>query len=47
MGKISSKKVTNQAATPVARKLPKSPVKATKVISHRLSGNHNQTLLED
>jgi hypothetical protein len=47
MGKTSSKKVTNQVAVPVARKLSKSPVKATKVISHKLASNHNQTLLED
>jgi hypothetical protein len=47
MGNVTSKKEVKRTAAPVARKSAKVAPKATKVISHRLSANHNQTLLVD
>jgi hypothetical protein len=47
MGNSISKKEMKQTAAPVARKSAKVTPKATRVISKRLSGNHNQTLVVD
>jgi hypothetical protein len=47
MGNSTSKKEMKQTAASVARKSAKVTPKATRVISKRLSANHNQTFLVD